>query len=40
MNENNNEPTSSEKFTGTMPVQEKLKFSHSKLESYLNEYVN
>ena len=39
MNENNNEPTSSEKFTGTMPVQEKLKFSHSKLESYLNEYV-
>ena len=39
MNENNDEPTSSEKFTGTMPVQEKLKFSYSNLESYLNEYV-
>jgi len=37
---NNEEQTSTEKFTGTMPVQEKLKFPEKELEKYLNDTVS
>ena len=36
MSNNNNEMTSTEKFTGTMDVQDKLKFPEKKLEEYLS----
>ena len=34
---NNEDITSTEKFTGTMDVQEKLKFPEKKLEEYLSD---
>ena len=37
---NTEEQSSSEKFTGTMQVQEKLKFPEKELESYLNDSVS
>ena len=36
---NNKEITSDEKFTGTMDVQEKLKFPEKKLEEYLSDII-
>ena len=39
MNNNNNEMTSTEKFTGTMDVQDKLKFHEKKLEEYLSDII-
>ena len=37
---NTEEQSSTEKFTGTMQVQEKLKFPEKELESYLNDNVS
>ena len=37
---NTEEQSSTEKFTGTMQVQEKLKFPEKELESYLNDSVS
>ena len=39
MNNNNEDLTSTEKFTGTMDVQEKLKFPEKKLEEYLSDTI-
>ena len=39
MNNDNEEMTSTEKFTGTMNVQEKLKFPEKKLQEYLSDTV-
>ena len=39
MSNNNNEMTSTEKFTGTMDVQDKLKFPEKKLEEYLSDII-
>tara|TARA_B000000475_G_scaffold1977_1_gene1706 strand:+ start:2173 stop:3270 length:1098 start_codon:yes stop_codon:yes gene_type:complete len=39
MNNNKNEMTSTEKFTGTMEVQDKLKFPEKKLEEYLSDII-
>ena len=36
---NNEDITSTEKFTGTMDVQEKLKFPEKKLEEYLSDTI-
>ena len=36
---NNEDITSTEKFTGTMDVQEKLKFPEKKLEEYLSDII-
>ena len=37
--DNNEDITSTEKFTGTMDVQEKLKFPEKKLEEYLSDTI-
>ena len=37
---NTEEQSSTERFTGTMQVQEKLKFSEKKLETYLNDCID
>ena len=34
---NSEEQSSTEKFTGTMPVQDKLRFPEKELEAYLND---
>ena len=39
MNDINEDITSTEKFTGTMNVQEKLKFPEKKLEEYLSDVI-
>ena len=37
---NSEEQSSTEKFTGTMPVQDKLRFPEKELEAYLNDTIS